>query len=330
MTGGVGTPRQGSATFLHRIGHFIAPIRRTRRFLRQTGLARLLAPCIAAVSRRLHHVPFRFRNLLVEIVGGDYIVDPVKTVRFHLPTPRSMCLELDLRDSCDRGIYYYGLQESGTVAFLCRRLSADPSVRIIYDIGAHIGTYAVLAGMLVENHGHVESFEPVPWTFGRLQVNCRINRLSNVRTHALAIGESNGTLTMYVPQCDHSISSAHEDWTRNGGRRHTESPVESIAVPVRSLDSLIENEGVQVPHLIRMDTEGWELAVLRGAVRLLRKHAPDLMVEILSEQETGLKAFFEELGYKAYWIDPEGHLQRKAITALAEGRDWYLTRKKIP
>jgi hypothetical protein len=96
----------------------------------------------------------------------------------------------------------------------------------------------------------------------------------------------------------------------------------AIAVECRSADEAVFSEGVQAPTLLKIDVEGWEWEVLRGAERLLREHPPKAIVFESTADESGsilersVPEFLQEHGYLVRWIQrPSG---------IVEPRENYL------
>ena len=127
----------------------------------------------------------------------------------------------------------------------------------VVDIGANIGWFTLHLARRVGPAGTVHAFEPEPGNFHRLVTNVRANGLSWVVPHAVALGAENGQALLHT--------TAH-----NTGMHRLYASVccEGPAVPVavRRLDDLVPPGGVA---LVKIDVEGYEHAVLRGARRLL-------------------------------------------------------------
>jgi FkbM family methyltransferase len=148
------------------------------------------------------------------------------------------------------GNIYCGLHEFEDMAFLLHFLRPGD---LFVDVGANVGSYTVLAS------GHVGSntisIEPVPSTFKRLQNNLTINYLGAlVKTHNLGIGSKQGTLKF----------TSNLDTVNHVATDSTGTDV--IEVKVEALDNLLDGFH---PSLIKIDVEGFETEVLRGASEVL-------------------------------------------------------------
>jgi FkbM family methyltransferase len=151
---------------------------------------------------------------------------------------------------CWLGTYELAKQE--------RFISAVEPGWTVYDVGANVGYYSVLASNLVGTQGIVHAFEPTPRNLGFLRQHIALNGCSNVNVFEAAVTDYCGT--------------AHFDNTRSGptGFLDDKGP---LAVKVLTLDSLLA-EGVAGPDCIKMDIEGAEYKALTGAREILAKHHP--------------------------------------------------------
>ncbi len=129
---------------------------------------------------------------------------------------------------------------------------------VVVDVGAYIGMYSMLSSRLVSEEGTVLAIEPHPLNYLRLVENIRVLRAKNVRPLMLALLDYDGYCKLYVAEelVSHSVLPISNSY---------------ITVPCRSLDSLLEALGIGDVGLIKVDVEGAELLVLRGAERTLRR-----------------------------------------------------------
>lgn len=140
-----------------------------------------------------------------------------------------------------------------------------------WDVGAHIGFFAVIASRIVGLSGQVRCFEPMDESRDRLGLTVELNGLVNVSISNIAVSEKSGYAVLHP----HRLSPMWTLVDPQGGR-------EGVTVRVRSLDDLAAEAGA--PDVIKVDVEGAELEVLRGGIRLLRSARPVLLVEFSSEQ----------------------------------------------
>ncbi|WP_244622175.1 FkbM family methyltransferase [Bradyrhizobium ivorense] len=129
---------------------------------------------------------------------------------------------------------------------------------IIVDVGANVGVYSRFFATLTKSGGIVHCFEPSPLNFERLRDN--IAHLTNVRSNQAAVGDRSGTLSLYLSD------ELNVDHRAFGG----DELRDSITVQVVSLDDYFA-VGQRV-DLIKIDVQGFEMNVLRGAARVLAEN----------------------------------------------------------
>jgi FkbM family methyltransferase len=127
----------------------------------------------------------------------------------------------------------------------------------VIDAGANVGSLALLAATIVGESGRVLAVEPHPRIFGFLRHNLALNRAVNVRAENTALGEAPGELSFSDTRADDENSVQ-----RSGS---------GIRVPVTTLDLLAADLGPVA--LLKIDVEGFEIAVLHGATGVLRRTA---------------------------------------------------------
>jgi FkbM family methyltransferase len=139
---------------------------------------------------------------------------------------------------------------------------------VFFDVGANIGVYSAWAARLVGAGGEVHGFEPIPATRARFESLIAMNRLENVRVVPTAIGEEPGETVLWVmPGASGNTS---------GLRRSEDS--EPLTVKLDTLDGYVAATGCRTPALLKIDVEGFELSVLRGARELMRGSAAPAVV----------------------------------------------------
>jgi FkbM family methyltransferase len=157
----------------------------------------------------------------------------------------------------------------------------------IYDIGAQAGFYTLFFSRLAGDRGKVFAFEPCAYEACFLIDHVRLNHLDNVRVVQAPVCETRELLPM----------SSDRGTCEN---RLVDNPGATLMVPTISLDG----SGLPVPDLIKMDVEGAEAAVLRGAQRTLREARPVLFVALHGdEQRKACAIIFRDAGYSIYDLD---------------------------
>lgn len=184
-------------------------------------------------------------------------------------------------------LYCHGWPDYHEMGFMQHYLRAGEG---FVDVGANVGVYTLLAASLVGETGRVDSFEPGAKAFVRLQENVALNNLTQVHLHAMAVGETTGTVRFSCEQDTMNRISTGDD----GGLAATE-------VPIDRLDNILAGQRYAMG---KMDIEGAELMALRGAQKMLSDHNPPVW---LLELNGALHAFgFDEQGF-ADWLADQGY-----------------------
>lgn len=195
------------------------------------------------------------------------------------------------------------------------------------DIGAHMGTYSIL---LAPHCKTVHSFEPTSKTHQCLIAGIKANQRENIIVHQDALGEAAGTATIYHTSEDggsNTLSKEVSQWYRPGT---------SEEVIVSTLDSMkLELSKVQ---LIKIDVEGFELAVLKGAVELLKQEDyPPILFECWPEQRFAkqreeLMDYLVGLGYRLLLIPQYDNMwlaYSKELPATMSPEQYHLEHSSI-
>ena len=214
-------------------------------------------------------------RLRYELRGLAYWTECANPFR-NTVTARKLPLGLRIqgykRDAVGRGLYRRGVHEPGLTKWLLETFSNSPGGNFL-DVGANLGYFSCLLAKLAGPTGKVVSIEPEPGNQQLLENNLRNNGLTNVTIHRCAVGARDGTARMgiYKPA--------------NRGRHSLvdlEPCKKFIEVPVRRLDDLLKDSGVQSWTLIKMDVEGFEPYVFQGGAETLKRtewlaleYAPD-------------------------------------------------------
>ena len=168
---------------------------------------------------------------------------------------------------------------------------------IVCDVGANKGGFVWWLSRWVRN-GRVVAFEPQPQFAERLAAVCNAMRLDNVTVEARAVYSRSGAMELFVP----SGHSPGASLTRKAAEAESFT---TLSVPVVALDDYFDaNDRIA---LLKIDVEGAEFGVFKGAERILRQHGPLLVFECenrhLSPGHVGdVFAWLESLGYRGSFI----------------------------
>ncbi|WP_394270773.1 FkbM family methyltransferase [Qipengyuania sp.] len=206
-------------------------------------------------------------------------------------------------------INLFGIYEKEELEALARFLqpvAAELKTSTCLDIGANIGNHSVFfAGLF----GRVHSFEPNPSNFRLLQFNAGYH--DNIVPHDLALGEESGGFYM-------------REYVDNFGRSEiVDDPAEGdVLIAVKTLDQF--DLGEERVAFIKIDVEGMEPKVLRGAEQTIARHQPIIAMEQHRDDFRGggsaSVAWLTERGYRFCWYEgrPETSKLAKGLYDLRE------------
>lgn len=180
---------------------------------------------------------------------------------------------------------WMGLYESEKAGLFKRAIRPGDTV---FDIGAHVGYYTLLAGRAVGPAGRVFAFEPLPQNVQYLREHIRLNGLKNVTVFEAAVGAGNGSRRF---RADNPYM----------GHLHGDG---DLSVRLVTLDRLWRTGDIQLPDVVKIDVEGAESEVLAGAHEILITKAPTILLATHGhEAHQASCSFLRQLGYDLYPID---------------------------
>jgi FkbM family methyltransferase len=218
---------------------------------------------------------------------------------FVLEVEPGVFIPADLDDYMVYWVFAHGYRSDAAVS-LSRRLIGPGD--IIVDVGAHIGLWAMGAARLTGKVGVVHAFEPVPENHERLLRNLRLNHVENVRVAMVALSDRAGPATMYRPSY---CNSGHPSL---GKREGVDRP---LRVDATTLDDYCTENGLERVDFLKIDVEGAELLVFRGARRVLTAvNAPAIVFEVnddtarqLGSSAKAVKSLLAGHGYRLFRFD---------------------------
>jgi len=161
--------------------------------------------------------------------------------------------------------------------------------KAVIDVGANIGQFTVACANLFPGVT-IHSFEPQPACVEGLKRNVR--RFSGVRIYSAALGETPGDVGFHVNSHNHSSSILPL------GERHRKAfphalEIETITVPLSTLDREMESVSLERPVLLKLDVQGFEPQVLRGATETLKRVDYVLLEASFRPMYVGEKTFMD-------------------------------------
>jgi len=251
--------------------------KRVRQFLAKPAEQKL-----ASVSRRVKTFLGGNPNVITLPFGGRWIL-------------QSSALDEQLQS---------GNFEAAETSFITRFLREGMTV---LDIGAHHGYYTLLASGRVGSSGRVVAFEPSPRERVRLERHVRLNNCTNVQIEQIALGASQGQAELFLVE-------GTEDYCNSLRPPAVNAETRKVPVEVTTVDEFLSRTGLGGVDFIKLDVEGAELDVLKGASNLLRHPPrPVFMIEVydIRTQPWGYRAyeivqFLKKTGYQWFELGDDG------------------------
>jgi FkbM family methyltransferase len=161
----------------------------------------------------------------------------------------------------------------------------------ILDVGGNLGFFVLILTDLINDSGKIYSFEPSNRLNKKLTSTIKINNLKNVEIINLALGEEEGTSSLYYNPKQSGLSSIVT---------HSEKDYLLEEIKITSVDKFSKKISDRIAF-IKIDTEGFEPQVLRGAKETIKKDKPIIYIELGGDHlESSLEALkvLKELGYQ--------------------------------
>ena len=241
------------------------------------------------------------------------------------PYPTTLSLGQETT-STQRKLSNHGLHgfEPGTQSTLLTLVQlATPRPVQFFDIGAHIGTHAlIIASVYPASAVHVTAFEPTPKTAAVCRALAGANDLE-IRIERCAISDTDGTASLFISPWE----------TSNSLMEGFRPAKDTVQVPSIKLDTYCAQRGV-LPSVIKIDVESYESHAVQGATRVLEQARPSVVCEVLRdtdpaaiEQTVGP---FASLGYHMYRWSPADAWRECSPRDIVDqiehvGNDWLFT-----
>ncbi len=215
---------------------------------------------------------------------------PAKGVRFPVTLPHDKLIwtgtwELELSTAIQKGVH------NGDVC---------------YDIGSYHGFFAGV--MAAAGASRVHCFEANPANVRELEILKSLNPQLPLDIQAVAVGANVGEAEFVVMPDSTMGKLASSSFQRD------ESVSETLRVSLVSLDSMVRSHTLAAPHVIKIDVEGAELDVLRGARQVLQANSVRLFIEAHSpDLARSCGAFLRELGFSVVVLETGGTIEESQL-----------------
>lgn len=216
--------------------------------------------------------------------------------------------DLDLGQGIDFAIYLGNIFERSTRRALSELVA--PSATVL-DIGANVGAHTLHLAQSVGPRGEVLAFEPTEFAYTKLVRNLELNPQLNARVSAhncflAAKDKADVPAAIYSSWPLNSIAAQKEDGT-DFHAKHLGRAMSAKTAQARSIDSILADRANPRVQLVKLDVDGFECEILRGAETLLRESRPIFVMElapyVLDERGASLAELldmFRPYGYQFY------------------------------
>jgi FkbM family methyltransferase len=278
----------------------------------------ILEKFFSSFSRGLYFIP-----------GGYFIVKVLKRIfdkqlRPGIPAWREFSFQgikmrINIAQQMSGWIYWRGVHDWGPIYAM--KAGVKPGDTFI-DVGANLGEYALWAAKLTGYSGKVLAFEPLTEMFDLLNTNVALNEdfKKNIVTIKCGLSDSVEEVPIYTSG-NAGIDGLHEGLPTIFKTDSRNIFVENIKLD--TLDNQVEKSALSKVDWIKIDVEGAELKVLRGAKKTIKRFHPALLLECNKDTslaggytQESIFQFLDQFGYEYFIIGNRGGqqaLDRKAI-----------------
>ena len=194
-------------------------------------------------------------------------------------------LNLDIRDSIDREIYFTNRYEEEQIKLLLDNIKKYKITHFV-DVGANIGIYALTIAKNIPNI-KIDAFEPHKGAFERMKANIHQNGFSQIiQTHNLALSNENKEGYLLAGKRFGTYQSGGASVSSEGEMKISQVCGDDL---IKYTDDIIA---------IKIDVEGFELSVLQGIENLIKNNKVFLQIEIFDEELSETSKFLEAYNFK--------------------------------
>jgi FkbM family methyltransferase len=239
---------------------------------------------------------------------------------FHCRRPDVRWSASGFPDLLTRRMLFAGIHDEDVIAALENVIRPGD---VVYDVGAHHGLMTVIAARAVGPSGAVVSFEPNPRALDQIRRHIALNGVTNAVVEEIALSDEEGETSFYVQAGDVSWNST---LIRDFVDEEEDRFVERITVRTETMDGYVARSR-RVPRVIKLDAEGAEMRILKGAETTLRDQRPFVIMEMNPASARSVKLtlsdfieFWKSLSYRivAPGTDVFGHYTMDALEPFDE------------
>jgi len=202
------------------------------------------------------------------------------------------------------GVIYTKIYEADYIIFLRKNIEKNG---IFIDVGAHTGLYTLLLHPL---YSSAIALEPDGETFELLSRNIGINKIKSIELICAGASDCDDIgFLKRTGKYSGTTCLVDNSWSESD---------QIISVPILKIDNLINDKGIEKINCMKIDTEGHELKVLKGALKIL-KRSPNAIVLYENSNFEEIRSLFTQIGWRIFTIDKK----EKIITDLNELSNAY-------
>ncbi len=201
---------------------------------------------------------------------------------FRNVTRNGINYKLDISDIMSWYIYFGFIEEAKQNLYSL----IEPS-NIVFDVGANLGETTLNFAKLIGSKGKVYSFEPDPINYKALQTNLKLNNFNNISLNLIGLGNTKGKFKI------HTLDESNKGMNRIV--LTPESNGEYREIEVTTIDTYTKDNNITKLDLIKIDVEGFEFNVLKGATNSLKMFSPKLFIELDDQNLRDQKSNAQEL-----------------------------------
>lgn len=180
--------------------------------------------------------------------------------------------------------------EGVAIQYVAEKLK-DKNTITVFDIGANIGTYALLLNNVFKDKAHICSFEPSQKTFKKLQENTK--NIPAITTYNFGMGSEDAILTLFSDQDESGLASVYH-------RKLDHLNIDmnkAEAIEIRTVDGFCHSNNIQHIHFLKIDVEGHEIKVLEGARSLIDSKNIDFIQFEFGGCNIDSRTYFQDFFY---------------------------------
>lgn len=210
-----------------------------------------------------------------------------------------MWMKLDLDSLIERQIFYFGFYRPWVLPYFDRLLTKGQTV---VDVGANVGQFTLWAAKRVGTEGMVVAFEPDRSSFEKLLKNVQLNSLQGVLLENIALSNYDGEAILHLND-ELDDNKGQSSLSRLTHHRRTQPVI------CQKLDNFLSQQRIRKVHVVKIDTQGAELRVLRGAANVIEKNRPAIILRChekrcraMGDSTLAIQEFFVDRGYDLFEI----------------------------